>query len=315
MTMRKFNDILYVTEGVFNETEGLKQAMKLAAANQVNLDVLLVYPALPKTQDTYSDSYGKYLQEQLSVELEKTRQALKFSSDKVPLRVVRQKVDIPPAIEVIRHVLKEGYDLVIKEAEPGENGKGFRSTDMTLLRKCPSAVWLARPVKHDLGKASIAVAVDPETRDSREKALSIRLLQLSRSMADAFEGSLSILSCWDYELEQFLRYKAWANITEEEQEKNIREADADHQTSLKALIEESGIGSNHKVHRMRGNPDMLIPEFVEKEDVDILVMGTVARTGVLGFLIGNTAENILSEISCSLMALKPVGFVSPVRAY
>lgn len=313
--MRKFNAILYVTNGIFNETEGLKQALKLAAANQVKLDVLLVYPALPKIQDTYSDSYGEYLQEQLSVTLEKTRQALKFSVDKVPLHVERQKADIPPAIEVIRHVLKEGYDLVVKEAEPGEDDKGFRSMDMTLLRKCPSAVWLSRPVKRGRDKASIAVAVDPETRDSSEKALSIRLLQLSRSMADAFDGSLSILSCWDYELEQFLRYKAWANITEEEQQKNIKEAEKDHQLLLETLIDESGIGTNHRVVRMRGEPDRHIPDFIKNEHVDTLVMGTVARTGILGFLIGNTAENILNTISCSLMALKPRGFVSPVKLY
>lgn len=44
-------------------------------------------------------------------------------------------------------------------------------------------------------------------------------------------------------------------------------------------------------------------------------MGTVARTGIPGFIIGNTAENTLREIRCSLLALKPNGFVSPVKAY
>lgn len=44
-------------------------------------------------------------------------------------------------------------------------------------------------------------------------------------------------------------------------------------------------------------------------------MGTVARTGIPGFIIGNTAENILQKIDCSLLALKPLGFVSPVKAY
>ncbi len=313
--MKKFNAILYVTNGIFNETEGLKQAMKLVSANRLKLDVLLVYPALPKTQDSYADSYGEYLEEQLSETLEQTRQSLQFTVDQVPLHIVRQRVEIPPAIEMIRHVMKEGYDLVIKEAEPGEDDRGFRSTDMTLLRKCPSAVWLARPVKHGREKVRIAVAVDAETRDSAEKALSIRLLQLARSMADTFEGSLGILSCWDYELEQFLRYKAWANITEEEQQKNIQEAEEDHKMLLQKLIDESGIGEDHRVVRMRGEPDRHIPDFIKNEQVDILVMGTVARTGILGFLIGNTAENILNTISCSLMALKPRGFVSPVKPY
>ncbi len=46
---------------------------------------------------------------------------------------------------------------------------------------------------------------------------------------------------------------------------------------------------------------------------DIVVMGTVARTGISGFIIGNTAEAILSQIECSVVAVKPSGFVTPVR--
>jgi nucleotide-binding universal stress UspA family protein len=54
---------------------------------------------------------------------------------------------------------------------------------------------------------------------------------------------------------------------------------------------------------------------VEDREIDILVMGTVARTGLPGFVLGNTAENIVQKLSCSLLALKPQGFVSPVKAY
>ena len=313
--MRKFNNILYVTSGIFDETEGLMQALKLAAVNRVELHILLVYPALPNKQKVYSSAYGRYLAEQLDMALKKTRETLSLENGVEQCRIMQEEVAVPPAIQVIRQVLRDGYDLVIKEAEPAESGKGFKSMDMTLLRRCPCAVWLARPTVRKQGKTHVAVAVDSECRELSEKALSLRLLELSRSMADTFSGSLSILSCWDYEYEQFLRYKAWANISEEEQAKNVREEEADHQKLLKALIDESGIGSNHQVYRMRGGPDNLIPEFVEKESVDILVMGTVARTGVLGFLIGNTAESILNKISCSLMALKPAGFVSPVKAF
>jgi hypothetical protein len=41
-------------------------------------------------------------------------------------------------------------------------------------------------------------------------------------------------------------------------------------------------------------------------------MGTVARSGLQGLLTGNTAENVLPWIDCSLVAVKPQGFVSPV---
>jgi nucleotide-binding universal stress UspA family protein len=41
-------------------------------------------------------------------------------------------------------------------------------------------------------------------------------------------------------------------------------------------------------------------------------MGTVARTGVAGLFIGNTAEAILEQIECSVLAVKPEGFETPV---
>jgi nucleotide-binding universal stress UspA family protein len=41
-------------------------------------------------------------------------------------------------------------------------------------------------------------------------------------------------------------------------------------------------------------------------------MGTVARTGIRGFFMGNTAETILEQIDCSVLAIKPEGFATPV---
>jgi nucleotide-binding universal stress UspA family protein len=43
-------------------------------------------------------------------------------------------------------------------------------------------------------------------------------------------------------------------------------------------------------------------------------MGTVARTGLSGVFIGNTAENIINSLECPVLAVKPEGFVSPLRA-
>ena len=46
--------------------------------------------------------------------------------------------------------------------------------------------------------------------------------------------------------------------------------------------------------------------------VGLIVMGTVSRSGVAGLLIGNTAEEILRQVDCSVLTVKPDGFVTPV---
>ncbi|NJO21650.1 MAG: universal stress protein [Sphingomonadales bacterium] len=43
-------------------------------------------------------------------------------------------------------------------------------------------------------------------------------------------------------------------------------------------------------------------------------MGTVTRTGIAGFLIGATAEDVLRQVDCSVLTVKPDGFVTPVAA-
>ncbi len=57
----------------------------------------------------------------------------------------------------------------------------------------------------------------------------------------------------------------------------------------------------------------MIPELADELDADLVVMGTVGRTGIAGLLIGNTAETILERIGCSVLAIKPSGFRSPIE--
>jgi nucleotide-binding universal stress UspA family protein len=57
----------------------------------------------------------------------------------------------------------------------------------------------------------------------------------------------------------------------------------------------------------------VITSLTAKKRIDLIVMGTVGRTGIPGFLIGNTAETVLRQVNCSVLAVKPEGFVTPVK--
>ena len=59
-------------------------------------------------------------------------------------------------------------------------------------------------------------------------------------------------------------------------------------------------------------PDIAVLSLVEKHNIELLVMGTIARTGISGLIIGNTAEKLLPQINCSVLAVKPADFDSPV---
>ena len=67
-----------------------------------------------------------------------------------------------------------------------------------------------------------------------------------------------------------------------------------------------------QMHLLKGNAKDEIPRLAGELQVDLIVMGTLARAGIPGFIMGNTAETILNRIDCSVLAVKPEGFVTPV---
>jgi len=310
--MRNFNNIIYASTGIGDDVEGLKQALSLARNNNAALKFLLVYPELPSSQAAYRDKFREFMAEQVETAVQAARAALNMDAGDAPVRVEMESSDSPQAVTFIRHVLRETHDLLIKEAESEE---GFMAMDMTLLRKCPCPVWLARPIPRSRQEIRVAVAINPENRDQAEHDLSLRLLELARSLADSCSGELDILSCWDFEFEKFLRGNTRVSVPETTMRSTIENAQSSHQTELKNLLTEAAIGGVFHVHRLKGRAEKMIPFFVKNKHVDILVMGTLARTGILGYLMGNTAEDIIKELECAVLALKPGGFISPVKAY
>lgn len=68
-----------------------------------------------------------------------------------------------------------------------------------------------------------------------------------------------------------------------------------------------------QLHIIRGDPKKVIPTKAQKLDVDLIIMGTIAGKGIAVFFMGNTAETILNQINCSVLTVKPPGFISPVK--
>lgn len=312
--MRRFQNILYVTRGTADETDALKQALGQARASSASLCAFVVGPALPKKLAEYESSYEASLAERMKASIESTQTALKIRPDEMKAAVEVECGDTP-AVRIVRRVLRGAHDLLIKEAEVEGRDAGVRALDMQLLRACPCPVWLSRPISHSRSDIRVAVAVDPMSAEPASQDLAIQLLQLSRVLADSYSGELSIVSAWDFQFEEYLRHSPWARMSDEAISDNVLTAQRDHQTALDELIAKAGLGGRFSVHRPRGEADQAIGQAVDELGIDILVMGTVARTGIPGFVIGNTAENTVRQVRCSLIAVKPNGFVSPIKAY
>jgi nucleotide-binding universal stress UspA family protein len=69
----------------------------------------------------------------------------------------------------------------------------------------------------------------------------------------------------------------------------------------------------HQVYLLKGIAGELIPALAAAKDADLIIMGTVSRSGVSGLLIGNTAEKVLNQAYCSMLTVKPDSFITPVQ--
>ena len=217
-----------------------------------------------------------------------------------------------PFLEIIRQVLRDKHDLVIlaSEGKGGIHDRLFGATSMHLMRKCPCPVWVVKRAQ-TRPYTRILAAVDPSIYDSRRGAINPLILQLASGMARKEAGELHIIHVWHLFGERYVRSSGMTAVAV--QEAKVLEK-IQHKQRFDTLLNRAGVADlKPYVHLIEGNPEDCIPELVVEKGIDLLVMGTVCRTGIAGFLIGNTAEEVLNKVDCSLLTIKPEGFVTPVH--
>jgi nucleotide-binding universal stress UspA family protein len=89
---------------------------------------------------------------------------------------------------------------------------------------------------------------------------------------------------------------------------------AEHKKQLAELLARFPLDTlPHQVHLLKWPAAVAIDHVARAHRADLIIMGTVGRTGLAGFFIGNTAEEVLRESRCAVLAVKPPGFVSPIQ--
>jgi len=216
-----------------------------------------------------------------------------------------------PFVEIIHQVRAGNYDLLILDAvnhQPGHK-RFMGSTAKHVLRKCPCPVLCIR--EHSPAKKIVA-AVDLFADRAEVVALNRKVIQHAHALAQREGAQLHLVYAQQPIGEPML--SAWgvgsADLIDR-METELLEAANDRMQSL--LQEESAADGELVKQVLVGNPRDALPLYVAENQIDVLVLGTVSRTGIKGFLIGNTAESILSQVECSVLALKPDGFVSTVE--
>jgi nucleotide-binding universal stress UspA family protein len=319
--MKRFKNILLVVDGEFRQDTAFRKAVTLAEHNQADLTIIraLDYPRSPpllgkSAYDRMKNAIGDEWKKQLE-------QIVSGAPAGVNIRGKLIFEGVFP--EIIQEVLRSGYDLVMKCVEETHSFKDrlFGSTDMRLLRKCSCPVWIMKAnEKANYQRIVAAVDVEQEINDEKISGLNRQILEMASSLALSEFSEFHIVHAWTAWGESLLNTPRFSFSDDGEvadwveQQRVADEAKMNDliQTFTATLSQDTMEYIKPQVHIIKGEAHKVIPNLAQEMKADLVVMGTVARTGIPGLIMGNTAETILNNIGCSVLAVKPPGFISPV---
>ncbi|XOV90060.1 MAG: universal stress protein [Pseudomonadota bacterium] len=317
--MTRFRKILFVDNPDTSQGFCIERAVSLADSQQAELTVLHV-AATPRL-GIFAEITGNN-----SEAVRSRLEAEAMARLKAQWRDVSRPVQFAVRsgtgfIEIIREVLEGGFDLVIVITDGEQAGSSITaSNERHLLRKCPCPVWLMRPMNQTYQSVVAALDFDPWDETNNEDTLNRQILDIAAELALAESAGLTLVHVWAPISERMISVFA-SELSTEQIARNIDRERREREVLLRELADglRSRIGKEGyefiapRFHLAQGEPGERIPAIAQSLGADLVVMGTVARTGIPGLIIGNTAETIIDSLHCSILAVKPDGFESPVR--
>jgi nucleotide-binding universal stress UspA family protein len=218
---------------------------------------------------------------------------------------VRCKVlaDGPAYESVIKSVVKENIDLVIATGAHMDLAKASarRSLVAKLVQGCPCPVWIADPdAAGGLRRLVAAVSLPENPEDDREATR--RILHLVAELHHIEQCRVDILHAWDFTGAQ--RDRARSDISREDLADMVAgEAEA-RRARIGALLSRAGLdGDQVEIHIERGPANFVISEFVARNHVDLVVMGSGTRSNLKSLFAGNVAKEVCEDVPCSVLAV------------
>jgi len=204
--------------------------------------------------------------------------------------------------EIVDAVEREPYDLVLAGTRGLAQWEQFLvgSTAKQLIRKCPSSVWIVK-AEH-VGQPKVVLAATDFSEVSR-KAVSQGLLVAQHANAEFHV--LHVVDSKDVPEDVVSRIPKGSSLQQEINQEASKRMDA-FVNSLEVDL------ASIQVHQSWGTPWQEIRRATKFLAADLVVIGTVGRSGIQGLLLGNTAEKILDTCDCSILTVKPEDFQSPL---
>ncbi|MEN9464378.1 MAG: hypothetical protein RL217_559 [Pseudomonadota bacterium] len=297
--MQYINNILVVLDKGQSEQPALNRALWLARSVKATVTLLA---------NTW-DAYGA---ENATLD-EDTRHQLKsglLSRDKQWLQsFVKDVTDIKIEYDVhwhkhlyeaVMHAAEEDkFDMVIKSTKPHRlMDRIFTHEDWNLLRHCPIPVLLVKGTQawqHN----RILACIDATSPDDGHQLINDNILTFAEQLSDHFDTDLHLVNAYP------MVNVAFAMVPEVTAPDDLHSyIEQQHRDACAQWARKYNV-NQEQLHVQEGDPENVVSELTKSLGADLVVIGSVGRTGISSVLIGNTAELLMDKVTCDVLVIKP----------
>jgi universal stress protein E len=282
------------------EASGARLELFHAIADPVYLDAFLLEGmTLEQTQ--------KQWQERVVKRLEKQAAALREAGLKVD---VSSEWDFPAYEAIIRRASRTKADLIVAERHATKHVLPWllRFNDWELLRRSAVPVLLIKNPR-PWRKPAVLAAIDPSHTFAKPARLDGEIMSTAAQVAQLLSGKLHVAHAWPGAMMPSDRLSP---ISPELAGTLEKRATRESRNAFNAAVDAAQLTGARK-HFIGGHAVDVIPKLAKKLGAGVVVMGAVSRSGLKRLVVGNIAEQVLDELRCDVLVVKPASFESRVK--
>ncbi len=203
---------------------------------------------------------------------------------------------------IISATKKSGCLMVFKPSFSHTRAQRSENTsDWTLLRNCSLPVMLIHN-NTKWEKRIVLAAINLAAEDKAHQKLNKNVISIANNLARSFESDVHFVNAISVpdqktsssEDDDLMIPSCWSGMTNKSVPKTALTS---------AFVAKECDADEDHVHLCVGSSvDAILCE-AKRLDADLIVIGTVARTGIKGRIIGNTAEKLLDDAQCDILTI------------
>ncbi|NQY36005.1 MAG: universal stress protein UspE [Alteromonadaceae bacterium] len=307
--MEKYQKILVVIDPSTEHQKALDRAITLAKHTKANITAFLTIFDFSYEMTTMLSSDEREIMRKSVVNdrknwLNDLLHEIEHDGIDINCKVVWHNRPFEP---IINEVIEQKYDIVIKGTHQHDKLKSviFTPTDWHILRKCPCPVLLVKD--HEWPEnGNIIAAINAGSDDSEHHSLNRQITEEAINLSKIIRANVHLVNSYP---------GTPVNIAIEIPEFN---SDEYNETMMQhhqdAMLKHASLFdiSLEQTHIKEGLPEDVIERLSNELDAELVILGTIGRSGLSAVFIGNTAEHVIDKLNCDVLALKPEGYISPL---